>query len=502
MNKQLVTYFLLAAMLAGVSCGSSGTADDTTAADTTETTEAETTNPYDPGLPDADYNGETFTFAVRGDGQSFGAWHNHDIKVEEQNGETLNDAVYERTSFIEDKYNINIDVLWAGETGLSLHDGAMAKTINQLVLVDDDTVDCILSSPYTTVGFMMDDYLIDLNTVEHLDLSKPWWDQNANESLSFGDKIFFTTGELTYIDNKCAYTVIFSKNMVDMFDIDDPYEAVRSGKWTLDKMIADSQKVYSDLNGDSKMDDKDRYGYISWQDNVFGFIHSAGNQFAVINENGEPELTLYTERLVNTWEKVFAFYQSDAQLSLKSNHAYLSSAGDGTFEGTIQYFLENDQMLYSYAQVNTILKLRSSSADFGIIPLPKYDEAQDRYYTTSHGYGTTLMSIPITVKDPARSGLILEAFSAKSAEIVTPAFYDITLTGKTVRDEDSKEMLDIIFSTKVYDIGYFFQWGNLTNRILTAAQSRNGDIASIYESAKERALSDLEEAKAIFLTLE
>ena len=100
--------------------------------------------------------------------------------------------------------------------------------------------------------------------------------------------------------------------------------------------------------------------------------------------------------------------------------------------------------------------------------------------------------MPVTTRDPDRTGFILEAFSAKSAEIVTPAFYDKTLIGKSTRDDESAEMLELIFSSKKYDIGNFFAWGDLTNKVMTAWNKKNENIENCggaYNPAKEAAVS-------------
>ncbi|MBQ2707542.1 MAG: hypothetical protein IJF67_04700, partial [Clostridia bacterium] len=98
--------------------------------------------------------------------------------------------------------------------------------------------------------------------------------------------------------------------------------------------------------------------------------------------------------------------------------------------------------------------------------------------------------------------LILEAFAAKSMELVTPAFYDVTLTGKTIRDEDSAEMLEIIYGSKIYDIGYFFQWGDLTNIVLNSYNAKDINISSFYKAAESAASQGVEDALEVFSTLE
>ncbi|MCQ2432162.1 MAG: hypothetical protein MJ175_06110 [Clostridia bacterium] len=493
---------LLFAFLCLSSCGDTAASPkDTTVQHTPSPVVSETETTDEFNLPVEDFEGYQFTFAVRGDGSGTGAWHSTDLVSDGLNGEVLNDAVFHRTSFIEEKYNVKFDVMWCGETSIALTGSAMSKVINQTILAGDDCIDTILSSPYDTVGYMINDFIIDLKQVENLDLTNPWWDQNANANLSFNDRIYFTTGEITIVDNKCAYSMIFSKRLAEMFDIPSPYDAVRAGSWTMDRMISDAKNVAADLNGDGKMDEFDRYGFLSWQDACFGLIHSMGNTFGIINKAGEPELTFYTERMINSWDKIIDFAKSDGFLALAPDHKFFKATGLTTLEQIMGSFLENDQFLYAFAMTNAILSLRDCSADFGILPLPKYDEAQEHYYSTSHGYGTTLLSIPVIAENTARTGMILEAFAAKSMELVTPAFYDLTLHGKTVRDADSAEMLDIIYGSKIYDIGYFFQWGDLTNKVMNAYNRKDINLSSLYEKSEKKALKDLEDAVEIFSAL-
>lgn len=103
-----------------------------------------------------------------------------------------------------------------------------------------------------------------------------------------------------------------------------------------------------------------------------------------------------------------------------------------------------------------------------------------------HAYGLSLISVPVTAADPGRTAMILELMGCKSKEILTPAFYEKTLKGKYFRDEESGEMLDIIFSSRVYDIGYYSNWGNLHTRLEGMSQSAKSDFASVFESTRTK----------------
>jgi hypothetical protein len=57
-----------------------------------------------------------------------------------------------------------------------------------------------------------------------------------------------------------------------------------------------------------------------------------------------------------------------------------------------------------------------------------------------------------------RVGFMLEAISAESRYMVIPAYYNVQLTGQLIRDDESHEMLDIIFNSMVWDTLAIYDW--------------------------------------------
>ncbi len=499
MKKQLTFALALAALLlAAASCGDTadnGTQTEQNTADTVgDTAAVETANPYDPGLGERDFNGYTFTFAVRGQEGNTYAWNNVDIVVEEETGEALDDAIYKRNLELNEMYNVNIGVLFCGDTGSSTSGSPMYNKIRTSVMAADNAFDAILSSPYDSIGYVLADFVIDLNELPNLNLSQPWWDQKVQKDLIFGSKVYLATGDITYIDNKATHVIAFNKKLIADFDIADPYETVTSGKWTIDTLIENSKLATKDLNGDGKMDHNDRYGFMYWQDAVYSFITSTDNAIGRVNEKGEPELALNTERMVNMWDKMIDFISAGDAVAIKDYLSYFDNSDDKVRNS----LFDGDQALYTWASVNAVINMRTLDVNFGIIPFPKYDEAQTEYITPPHPYGNTLMSVPTTITDPDRTGFILEAFAAKSAELVTPAFYEKTLVGKSVRDAESEEMLDLIFANKFYDIGIFFAWGDYKDNLMNSWNARKSDFSSLYEKHESAALKDIEKIAEYF----
>ena len=88
-------------------------------------------------------------------------------------------------------------------------------------------------------------------------------------------------------------------------------------------------------------------------------------------------------------------------------------------------------------------EFRNMQDDYGILPVPKYDEKQKEYYTFSHDQYTVFM-VPKTVADPEMSGAVLEALAYESYYSVQPVYYDLVLRGRYANDPESRAMLDMI----------------------------------------------------------
>ena len=72
-----------------------------------------------------------------------------------------------------------------------------------------------------------------------------------------------------------------------------------------------------------------------------------------------------------------------------------------------------------------------------------------------------MMRVPVTAADTDKVSFILEAMSKASYEDVMPAFYRDYMERKLVRDEESIEMLNIIYNSIFFDCGSLYNWGAL-----------------------------------------
>ena len=81
---------------------------------------------------------------------------------------------------------------------------------------------------------------------------------------------------------------------------------------------------------------------------------------------------------------------------------------------------------------------------------------------------------------------------------LTSAVIDVSLKSKFARDEDSAEMLQIIFDTKTYDWGVDYSWGGLYSVYSDVSQNGFSKFVSSMEKQIPRAEKDMQKLIDIF----
>lgn len=435
-----------------------------------------------PNLPDVSYDGYTFTFLAHlYDGDDWVGTEARELVAEEETGEPINDAVYIRNSVIKEKYNIDIKMI-----SLADEKAALKKNITS----GDDLYDAVLMFNNNVPGIVTGDLLMDVSELPYLDLSKPWWDP-ALKSLSIGNKNYLLGGDILILDNEAANALVFNKDLMAVYGLELPYNLVKEGKWTFDKLYEFITLVSEDLNGDGNMTyDADRFGLLTFNDTLQALLVSGGGTFALKDGSDIPYMSFASERNLQVISKAM-----DIMFNKKNvlNYQTVSSAKIGY----PQIFSES-RALFMWMRMRVVENLRSMDSDFGIIPLPKYDEQQDGYHSLVNAYTGVLLGIPKSVRDVERTSVILEALAAESRYTLQPAYYDVTLQRKFTRDDESADMLNIIFNTRVYDVGGVYSFGDVFNGFTTLASKEDRNVVSYYEKNGPKMEKAIDKVVAIF----
>ena len=427
-----------------------------------------------PNIPEsADFGGDDITFLH---------WYNpawtetvrqsRDIYAEGITGEAINDAVYNRNVKIEDAYKVKIALQLEQSTDI-------ASMVGQQVTAGDSTYDVVYQILSAAPALIQKSYFHNLFNVPNIDLEKPWWDQNSISSLSTMGILPLVSTSINVNDKAATAALAFNKTIASNNQLEDLYTLVREGKWTYDKLTEMAEATYNDSNGDGTMTPDDVYGFLGGRDVIDSLYHGSGSQFITKNENDEFVFTFGTERDVDVISKGIDIVNS---VWYFNHHAWKDQS-----DILYRQIFETGHGLFFWMRLDDVTNMRAGDADFGIIPIPKYEEAQDKYYSLVSQHTTGLMSIPITCAGDELSmvGMVLEALAAESHYTLIPEYIETSLKTKNSRDAESADMLDIILGNRVFDPMNVYSFANFGDAIMDAADANNKDMASLIKSKEK-----------------
>ena len=425
-----------------------------------------------PNLPDTDWQGQTATFLVRG--VDFAEWQSQDIYAEEETGEPVNDAVYKRNAILEDRYNFFIREKQGGS--------GIQSEAEKSILSGSNAYQVIMANTQETNNMAMKGHFYDLRNIGYIDIDREYWDQNSVYGFTVGGRTMFMTGDLSIMANDATWIFMFNKKLLQDLQLQDPYALAREGKWTADALYDMIKGAAKDLNGDGVMKGADDMFGLATHDSTFdGLFFSMGMRVSAINAEGYPELTMNNERITHVMDKTALIMDKSVTFN-------------GDWQPIAACFEENRTLFYGEV-LQCVIRRRSMDTDFGVLPLPKLGEQQEQYAHMVH-VTACMVGVPASLGDDGAefTGFVLEALAAESKNWLVPAYYTTALEGKFMRDEESKDMLDIILKTRRYDLGYAANWGSLFTSYVSAVKKGNSDFASVWDKSSEKAAAAMQKA--------
>lgn len=432
-------------------------------------------------VPDKTYNDADFIVL------SAGQVGYDDFSFNDESTLVLDQAQFIRKSTVEENYGVKISiVIDVNKSGVGNGSGynRISRSVNSNTA--DYHLGLIGGMDVSTLSY--GDFLCPLGKAQYLNLEKSWWDQNANEDLTVMGNIFFTQGDITASKSESTYVIFYNKELGKKLQMESPYQLVKDMHWTLDKFSEMCLSVSEDLDGNDIRNMEDRYGLYVWDDSFLGMINAVGGKVATINENGEFEMSLYTDKVISAVEKY-------TKIAYDSDYAVMYQRYSNS--GNVREHWMNDQALFWATSSLNIEPMRDMESDFGILPFPMLNDEQTRYYATLPTYNSQFICFPSVQDDLNYTSAITEALAYYGKKIVRPAVYEKTIAGSYFRDEESIEMLDIIYDSFIYDIGQLHRIGNLNNLLMNMFRAKLNTFSSIYEAnarAAERMVNAVNEA--------
>ena len=457
MKKQLLSLFAVFVALAAVSCGSaqtpSGSGSPSSSVPGGEESGTEASQAvYDipePDLPPLDYDGQKYTvYTTYEDNESNGTSLFPPAKFlfsEGLTGEIVNDTVFNRNLSVEQKFNIKFEFI-------------QKDTSPDVLITAGEPFDLVCGAANWYAERVYTGAFLNMYEFPYLSLTAEYWSPRCLQGELVDDLIFLMPSDVNLDPLANTGFLYFNKRLLAENDLENPYDLVRSDRWTLDAFLNLVKQVHGDLNGDGIMDMEDLYGCLhqgQWGNAAFcQFYFGCGQTFTKWDPDSGRVLAFNGEVGQNIIDRLWEVLEdktkcmSDLTIERLTNTSHWDTPYyPGMFVNGQALFIQHDITAMDY--------FRDMEDDFGLVPNPKYDENQKEWYHRVNA-GVAMFALPTTLTDPEKTGAVLEYWSWLSHYTVLPAYYEITIKQKRVRDEDTIEMLDIIRTSQVFEFGEMY----------------------------------------------
>jgi len=419
------------------------------------------------------------------------------IAPEEQNGDILNDSIYNANKRVEDRFNVKIEEIIKGRYY------EVPAQVKNAVQAGDAAYDMVLMVDRLATDLAMSGrYFCTMNELPNVDLEKPYWDHFINEALSIEGILYFASGAnmMSALDYMCF--LVYNKEVVKNEGIENIHNLVQGGEWTMDKMYELGRSVVRDLDGDGQFTDLDRYGVLLspdyyypsfWYANRIPLIAKDANDLPYFNVPGN-------DRLFDIFNKQYDFaHEANVEFNVTTSKMpnYAGSVAGHPIGIAMRMFADG-RGLFANSSMYTVQALRAMDADYGIIPYPTYDKQPAGEPYTARVTGLIPLIVPTTNTDLNMTSALMEALACEYYLNVIPKYYDLVVQEKATRDDESRDMLDMLIANRFFDLGDTIWLGDARAQYSGLAFAKSNTFVSVTEKIESKVQKTLDKSIAAF----
>ena len=507
----LIVFILVVCMTVMAACTESGdnnSSSEAASADNSSTVsdntdESSTDDTSEPDIVIKDFGGAEFIVLTIGGTDSISEILPNTLTEDSKSWLTLavNEAIAERNNQTESLLNVKIKErkVDSGRVG-----GQMLTYIRQEIAGSDHTFDVCAPSIYDCGTLAAEGNFWNLKEIPSLNTENEWWDQSFNDSMTINNCLYFTLGDIGITNKNATPVVYFNKSLAENNGIDaaDLYQLVRDGKWTFDKAYEYAKNLSMDTDDNGTIDYNDLVGWAGQADDTWNFFFASGERIVSAKADGTLELSMYNSRSVDVAEKMYTMFR-DNNHYISANDYFKDSntptydcTGKAFIEGRVLFFSDNMAFMHYFAAMDD---------DFGVLPTPKYNEEQNSYFSLINPWTGNAFAIPTTLTEEEAyfAGAVLDVMGYYSVKTIAFEYEQRTLKYQKARDEDSIDMLQLIFNTRGCDIGIIYNIGSSSGTSLpimlqNLMKSASGAFTSSYEAIADAAQLDLDKVIAAY----
>ena len=406
---------------------------------------------------------------------------------------SIDRAVYERMTAIEAQFGIKFNLDMAADYMNDLN-----RKVDNYTKTSTDQIELIAGHAQGVPwNLAMNGKLYEWGEIETLKPERDYWGQTAREQFTTpGGKLYFLTGDMSYLTVGTAFGMFFNKDMVEDVELTSPYELVRSDSWTFDVFSEYVTTIYSNMDNDnSHTIETGSWGYAT--SSTRGPYQVLVTTHYPMIEKSESASSIAGYK-VNITKQIFDNLIGDFLDLGKSGVAYLSNSMNYT---ELRGGFTSDRVAFYDDEVLFADTFKSSGVNFGVLPWPKYvyDDEMPELFNSMVNAGTDVYGIAINTTEPRLEMIasVLEMLSYLGQKNIMSLYYETILTYQDMPDMDSIEMLEFIHDGLNYDFGYFYNPGSGFVTLTTRCKNNNSSASREYELVEGAVREALEKWAAL-----
>lgn len=421
------------------------------------------------------------------------------VSEKDSENDAISYAVYNRNQQIQRDYNCKIQQVSSNGSQID----HLLSCYTSGVGYDLTIITAKPAAQAATYGLLKN-----LNDSTYLNLRNPSFDQNSVEELSVADKLYFLSGDMNISTmDALALTVVnmefyrdISDSIVDVFEnasYQNIYNVVQNNKWTMEAMLqiaylanVDMDNIY-DGEALNAIDKGDYIGYHQYLYSPIWYYYGSGGRITQKNDFDLPRFVVQWSQNETLYEYLYDNFNTRYSAEWMP-HGGSAAVNSNFLTGQVLF---TDMSLFN---VRTEIYL-NADFEYGILPIPTYEQGMDYQSVVYFNNWVHLWAIPTLVNNGEYAERMMEIMAVYSSQpdSTMEAYYDRTVYLQAASDNGSREVMDMIKNSTVYDIALLYNWGNIEGWINQVSTSYTYDYVYIEDyvySSDSEALNDTIEA--------
>ena len=423
-----------------------------------------------------------------------------DFWVDEANSETdvISFAVFNRNKRIEADYNCKIRQVSS--------DGSQIQHL-LAAFTNGEGYDLTIITAKPAAQAATQNLLRNLKDGQYLELNTPAFDQNAINELSVTDKLYFISGDMNIstmdvaglsIVNMDFYDKIV-ETIIETFDGDTSYSniynIVLNNRWTMETLLTIAELANVDVdtsdgelhvlpNGvvnqqevNNKYKGGDTVGYHQYLYSALWYFYGSGGRITEKNDDGLPEFVIQGNVGQTLYDYIFD------KFNRKINATWIPHESSNIHN---MNFLTGEVLFADCSLFNIRTEIYPKAQfEYGILPVPVYEEGTPYRSLVYFNNWAHLWAIPNMVGNLEYAERMMQVMAVYSSlpESTMSAYYDRTIYLLAAADNGSREVMNIIRTSMVYDLALLYpSWGGIEEKLYQIPNRDASEFTDITSS--------------------